>query len=106
LCKIENNIPKSLNEHLIIPLSLQMLIENAVKHNIVSAKKPLKIQLHATDNSLIVSNNKQIKLQNHNSTKVGLANIKSRYKLVNDTEVKVTETDESFQVKLPLIRIS
>ncbi len=102
---IENNIPESLNEHLIIPLSLQMLIENAVKHNIVSAKKPLYIQLKIADNCLIVSNNKQIKSQVHNSTKVGLENIKSRYKLVNDTEVEVIETEDAFKVKLPLIKI-
>jgi LytS/YehU family sensor histidine kinase len=102
---IENNIPESFNEHLIIPLSLQMLIENAVKHNIVSAKKPLYIQLKIADNCLIVSNNKQIKSQVHNSTKVGLENIKSRYKLVNDTEVEVIETEDAFKVKLPLIKI-
>ena len=103
---IENDIPASLNQHLIIPLSLQMLIENAVKHNIVSAKKPLTIKLNASDNYLIISNNKQIKLQDHNSTKVGLANITSRYKLVNDTEVKVIENENTFKVKLPLIKIS
>ncbi len=103
---IENNIPTSVNEHLIIPLSLQMLIENAVKHNIVSAKKPLLIKLNTIDNYLIISNNKQIKSQVHNSTKVGLANIKSRYKLVNDTEVKVIETDNTFQVELPLIKLT
>lgn len=102
---VENNIPTSLNGHLIIPLSLQMLIENAVKHNIVSAKKPLIIKLAAVDNYLIISNNKQIKLQVHNSTKVGLENIKSRYKLVNDTEVRVIETEDIFQVELPLIKI-
>lgn len=103
---IENNIPTSVNEHLIIPLSLQMLIENAVKHNIVSAKKPLLIKLNIIHNYLIVSNNIQIKSQVHNSTKVGLANIKSRYKLVNDTEVRVIETDNTFQVELPLIKLT
>jgi len=103
---VENQIPEELYEHLIIPLSLQMLIENAVKHNVVSSKKPLFIQLSVKDNSLVVSNNLQIKQQSHNSTKVGLTNIKSRYKLVNDTEVKIIETDEIFQVQLPLIKLS
>jgi two-component system LytT family sensor kinase len=102
---LENNIPASLYEHLIIPLSLQMLIENAVKHNIVSVKRPLTINLNVADNYLIISNNKQIKLQDHNSTKVGLENIKARYRLVNDTEVKVIETEDTFKVELPLIKI-
>lgn len=102
---VNKKIELDLNEHLIIPLSLQMLIENAVKHNIVSAKKPLHISIKSDGHYLIISNNKQIKVQDHNSTKVGLSNIKERYRLINHTEVSVRETEDVFEVKLPLIKV-
>src|SRR5258708_21815155 len=63
----------------IVPLSLQILMENAIKHNIVSSSKPLKIEVHADNGKLVVSNNLQKKNQLVESTGIGLDNIRNRY---------------------------
>ena len=90
--------------HHIVPLSLQLLVENAVKHNIISNKKPLKIKMHKGKNgSLMVCNNLQKKMQQMPSTGTGLANIKSRYKILADKEVDIIMTNKHFTVALPLV---
>ncbi len=100
---IINSIPDSCLNEFILPISLQILIENAVKHNIVSKSKPLKIDLLVEDDYLIVKNNLQKKDQAFVSTKVGLTNIRSRYKFMTDKDVVVKETETEFIVKLPII---
>lgn len=93
-------------DHHVVPLSLQLLIENAVKHNIVSNKKPLKISIQKGKNgSLLVSNNLQLKTQKMPSTGTGLANIKSRYGLLTDDEVDIIQTQQSYTVAIPLIEV-
>ena len=93
------------NDH-IVPLSLQLLVENAVKHNIISSKKPLTIKIHKGKNdSLMVCNNLQRKSQTMPSTKTGLDNIKSRYKILANKEVEVIVTDKDFTVTLPLVKV-
>lgn len=99
----EINIADDLNDSLIAPMTIQMLIENAVKHNIVSKKKQLTIKISSTDNYLLVNNNLQKKQIKEYSSELGLENIKSRYAFVCDREVIVEETDEHFTVKIPLI---
>jgi len=101
--QIHNGIKKEMENHFILPLSLQILIENAVKHNITSKTKPLKIDITNDDKFIIVSNNLQRKNQEYNSTKLGLANIKSRYELLADKQIKVKETKDAFTVYLPII---
>lgn len=101
--QIHNGIDDSIKGHFILPLSLQILIENAVKHNITSKTKPLKVDITNDKNFVIVSNNLQKKNQTYNSTKLGLANIKSRYELLASKKIKVIETSESFTVYLPII---
>lgn len=101
---IDRDVPAAYAEDLILPLSLQMLMENAVKHNVVSAAHPLHIRISVQDNFLIVRNNLQLKKQQFNSTKVGLANIKARYELLGKKEVKVRETEGEFLVELPLLK--
>ncbi len=93
---------EKLNKH-IVPLSLQLLMENAIKHNIVSADKPLHIHIFAENGSLVVNNNLQMKKQISESTGIGLDNIRNRYKLLGDKEVRVTETATNFTVSIPLI---
>ena len=78
-------------------------MENAIKHNIVSADKPLKIVVYAENGSLVVSNNLQKKNQLHESTGIGLNNIRNRYKLLGDKTVEVTESDDIFMVSIPLL---
>lgn len=101
---IYNHIDNEVMDQFILPLSLQILIENAVKHNITSKSKPLEITLSNEDNFIIVQNNLQKKDQNYGSTKLGLANIKSRYQLLVDETIVVKETQDTFTVKLPIIK--
>lgn len=101
---ILDNIHENIKNHFIIPLSLQILIENAVKHNVTSKAKPLKIELYNTDEFVIVKNNLQKKDQHFNSTKIGLTNIQSRYQLLAGSDIVVIQDQESFIVKLPIIK--
>ena len=97
------NIPAEKLQKKIVPLSLQILMENAIKHNIVSSDKPLHIDVFTENGSLVVSNNLQIKSQVNESTGIGLDNIRNRYKLLSDVPVKVTANDTNFTVSIPLI---
>ena len=87
----------------IVPLSLQLLVENAIKHNIVSSEHPLHLELFEEGTFLIVRNNLQKKLQVQESTGVGLANIRQRYKMINNIEVEIQMSDTHYAVHLPLI---
>lgn len=101
----EISIAEKYLQRSIPPLTLQMLIENAVKHNIISANKPLMIKISSQENdTLIVSNNLQKINRPVPSNKIGLENIKSKYRLLNQPDVVVNETRECFQVILPLIK--
>ena len=100
---IEINVPDEKLKQRIVPFSLQLLMENAIKHNIVSSEKPLKITVFAENGNLLVSNNLQMKNQVNESTGIGLDNIRNRYKLLGDKEVKVFDNGESFTVSIPLL---
>ena len=88
----------------IAPLGLQMLIENAIKHNIIADDKPLKIEMEIKNGYVIVRNNLQ-KRQTINSGKapLGLENLKKRYAYLSEASVEVIESDSTFTVKLPII---
>jgi two-component system, LytTR family, sensor kinase len=102
--KITIEIPEKYNSSFIIPASLQMLIENAIKHNIATRVKPLHILLHANGNhTLAISNNLQLRETVENSTEIGLQNIMKRYMLVSGKEVTVEQTTDTFKVTLPLL---
>jgi LytS/YehU family sensor histidine kinase len=92
-------------EHYLLPsLSLQMLVENAVKHNSLSKIKPLLVDIFTTEgNKLVVYNNLQPKTVAVPSNKVGLQNIKAKYELLNHKGFQVIEDAKSFTVVLPLI---
>ncbi|MBU2915429.1 sensor histidine kinase [Reichenbachiella agariperforans] len=90
----------------IAPLTIQMLIENAIKHNIVSKNQPLVVDIHIDEtNRVTVSNNLQMKTSLEKSTKLGLDNIKKRYELLGQREISVSQSDEQFIVKVPLIEL-
>lgn len=104
---IKINIPEKYESSYIIPASLQMLIENAIKHNIVSPAKPLLIDVHVNaNNSIVVRNNLQCRQGIERSGQVGLSNIKKRYMLVSNREVLVEQNDASFVVALPLLTLN
>ncbi|CAL2084616.1 Histidine kinase [Tenacibaculum sp. 190524A02b] len=87
----------------IVPLSLQLLLENAVKHNVVSSNRPLEIHIFEQEGFLQVQNNINPKEAIGKSTKVGLRNIADRYGLITDIGVKVTNNNKTFTVSLPLL---
>ncbi|NIJ54733.1 sensor histidine kinase [Dyadobacter arcticus] len=101
---VEKHIaPETYRQH-VTPLSLQMLIENAIKHNVVSKENPLKISIHQEgDQYLVVKNNIQEKTIFEKSTRVGLQNIINRYSLLTERRVQVIEDGALFTVKIPLI---
>jgi len=87
----------------IVPLSLQLLLENAVKHNVVSSSKPLTISIYQEENYLIIENNINPKEAIGKSTKVGLQNIADRYGLITQKGVKIENNNKTFKVSLPLL---
>jgi two-component system LytT family sensor kinase len=91
------------NRYAIAPLTLQLLIENAVKHNQMSAQKPLLVSIYTEGDYLIVANPLQLRPQNDNSMGVGLQNIMNRYALLTDRPVWIGEQDDQFVVKIPLL---
>ncbi|WP_422859949.1 sensor histidine kinase [Flagellimonas sp. S174] len=101
--QLDWQVPEHLKGQMIIPMSLQLLLENAVKHNVVSKAKPLLIQVVAKDGHLTVSNKIRPKSTQLPTTKLGLKNIESRYHLIANKEVEINGEDGSFTVKLPLL---
>jgi len=96
-----------LKGHYLPPLSLQLLLENAIKHNIASLEKPLKIRIEQCDGNLIVRNILQPKLTKEDSkTGIGLPNIKKRYALLSNKSPKIIETEQEFIVELPLLKLN
>lgn len=87
----------------IAPVTLQNLVENAIKHNIASAEMPLKIDLYLERNYLIVENNLQKKCFVETSNKQGLVNMKSLYKYLSNEPMIIEETEKTFTVKIPLV---
>uniref|UniRef100_UPI0035C793E9 2TM domain-containing protein n=1 Tax=Lacinutrix sp. TaxID=1937692 RepID=UPI0035C793E9 len=90
-------------ESKVVPLSLQLLLENAVKHNIVTSNKPLHIKIYESNGNLIVENNLQTKQVIKKSSGVGLNNIKQRYQLLTNKQVSITENKTSFKVSIPML---
>ncbi len=104
--RISINVPEAAKRLQILPLSLQMLFENAIKHNVVSTQDPLHIEVSVEKGDrLVVKNNLQPKKQALPSTKIGLENIKNRYRLLTKMEVEVIVTQQHFIVVLPLVAV-
>ncbi len=87
----------------IVPLSLQLLLENAVKHNVVNASNPLHIKVTENNGMLTVNNNLQEKQVVKKSSGVGLQNIQQRYSILTDREVAISKTETDFSVHLPML---
>jgi LytS/YehU family sensor histidine kinase len=99
------DVPKDVYKMEIVPLTLQILIENAVKHNVVSMKKPLTISICIeNDDKIVVRNNLQLKAEVTHSTGVGLSNIRSRLELLTDKQLEIIEDETVFIVKVPILK--
>ncbi|RMG77124.1 MAG: hypothetical protein D6714_20275, partial [Bacteroidetes bacterium] len=102
--RIRIDIPEAFQNDAILPLSLQILFENAIKHNIISTQRPLFVEIFIKDDAfLVVRNNLQKKNQTTRGTRLGLENIKNRYRFFSGQEVIVAESETHFTVTLPLI---
>lgn len=97
------HVPPQLMQYKIVTLSLQILLENCIKHNVISALHPLHITIKAEGTKIVVSNSLQRKETESSSNGIGLNNIVHRYSLVSDLPVSIEETDNQFIVELPLI---
>ncbi|MEM8927687.1 MAG: histidine kinase [Bacteroidota bacterium] len=101
--KIGWRIPKKVLHSSIIPTSLQLLIENAIKHNVVSKSQPLKINVFEKGGDLVVENRLQPKSSKIPSTKLGLKNLKQRYALLTERPLEIYSDQIIFRVSLPLL---
>jgi len=88
------------------PAALQMLVENAIKHNASTRQKPLLVRIFADGATVVVENNRQPRSSPVVSTGLGLNNIRSRYRLLSPEPVRVAETPTSFRVALPLLPLT
>jgi sensor histidine kinase YesM len=98
-----NSIDTKYRGTLIPPFTLQLLIENCIKHNVVSLQRPLHINLYIADDCIVLENPLQPKRTEEPSLGVGLQNINSRYAHLLDKQTEIIITDKTFKIKLPLI---
>ncbi len=102
--KVEVDICDRYNHYHILAMTLQLLIENAVKHNEISNTHPLSIRIYCDEEQLVVTNNKKSRKIMPSTTKVGLHNISERYRMLVGKEVIIEDSGNSFTVKIPLIK--
>lgn len=107
--RFENSITFDMPENFgneeakVVPLSLQLMLENCIKHNVVSEKKPLHIKIYIENNQLVVDNNLQKKENLSDRKGVGLQNIVNRYAILTQRKVLVEETEKSFKIRIPIL---
>ena len=101
--QVNINVPEQYDHRKIAPVTLQNLIENAIKHNVIDEEAPLQINIYVENNFLIVKNNLQRKKFVETSNKQGLDNLRSLYKYLSDKPVIIQEKEQCFIVKIPLI---
>lgn len=87
----------------VIPLSIQMLVENAIKHNEISDRHPLQIRIYSTDDNYLTIENRLQKKNGSEGSGSGIQNIKSRYQFFTDKDLKITISKEFFKISIPLL---
>jgi LytS/YehU family sensor histidine kinase len=102
--RFEYRVDERCNDCPVIPISLQTLVENAIKHNIVSKRQPLVISIFTTESSICVSNPIQPKQEPEGGESIGLANLVERYRLLWNREISIRCADGLFLVEIPIIR--
>jgi sensor histidine kinase YesM len=104
--QVKMDIPEEKKSSFIVPLSLQILFENAIKHNVISKKNPLTIEVYINDEGkLAVRNNLQLKNNVMPGTKVGLENIKKRYAFFTEEPVTIDDQNGFWEVTLPIVHL-
>lgn len=97
------DLPRKFRTRFIAPMTIQMLVENAIKHNIKSRRKPLYVSIRIEGNKVEVRNNLQLKQRIGFSSGIGLKNIQSRYAFLTDEKVEILHNEQQFSVRLPLM---
>ena len=95
---------KAEEEEMIVPMTLQLLLENSVKHNEISASQPLQIRISRSGDYLRVENGLQLKSTGTPSTNTGLSNLKQQYRYFTDKEIRIHQSEDRFCVEVPLIK--
>ena len=98
------NISDDYLDYMLPSLSLQPLIDNAVKHNAITSRHPMHISIYVEDGMLIVSNPKSPLVEPAQGTGIGLSNLNSRWELIAGKSIEIVDTKDSFMVKLPLLK--
>jgi LytS/YehU family sensor histidine kinase len=105
--RFETNLEVNINikdrNFKVIPLSIQMLVENAIKHNEISDRNPLTITIYSTDDQYLVIENKLQKKAASEGSGSGIQNIKSRYEFFTDKDLLISISKEQFRVSIPLL---
>jgi ligand-binding sensor domain-containing protein len=97
------NIPEEYYHRKIVPVTLQNLVENAIKHNIIDEESPLVVNIYVEEDLLVVKNNLQRKNFVETSNRQGLASMQSLYQYLSHQPVTIIETSDTFTIKLPLL---
>ena len=90
-------------QKMVVPLSLQLLLENCIKHNFATSSKPLNIRIFTEGKFLCIENNLQVREQLTESAGIGLANIVQRYALLTKENVFIEKSEQNFKVKVPIL---
>ncbi len=97
------NIEEAYCMYSIIPGGLQLLVENAIKHNVISIESPLKIDIFVKEMMVVVKNNLQPRINTIESSGIGIKNIRGQYRILLNRDISVSKGDDTFEVRLPLI---
>ena len=100
---IEIDIPEAMHDSSVVPCALQLLVENATKHNIVSTESPLVVTIAIEDEWIVVRNNLQPRTHGQPSTHLGLENIRRQYQDITGRSIVVEKSESEFIVKLPIV---
>lgn len=98
--EIEGNSDK-----MILPMSLQILVENAIQHNSISTENPLKISILIHENHVEISNNCNPKMDNQHSHGLGLKNLENRFAFLSKEKIQIQDLEETFTVRIPLLNL-
>lgn len=103
--QVELDVPEPAKSMQVVPLSLQILFENAIKHNVIAQGKPLNVAVRVEGGNLVVVNKLQPKAQVMPGTGTGLANVKNRYRYFTNDPVSISADDGVFEVRLPMLQV-
>ena len=99
----EFQVDEQVKKSFVVPLSLQLLLENCIKHNFATSQKPLNIRIYSEDGYLLIENNLMAREQVKESAGIGLSNIVQRYSLLTKQNVFIEKSEDFFRVKIPIL---